>query len=518
MTQPVELPGWGKLDRASYTKEELIDVWHEVVRLLELPIHCGEVLHTIERDAAGLFLVKTQRGEFRARHVCLALGRRGTPNKLGVPGEELPKVSYTLIDAHALRGRRILVVGGGDSAVEAALGLAEQPDNVVTMSYRREAFFRLKARNETHLKAALAGGRIQALLSSQVRRIGEREVEIVQHVDGVERELLLENDEVIVLAGGVAPFQLLEKCGVSFDPRLRKAPEPLADSGTGLTQALLAALGLALGALGWVFWHRGYYALELHERIDAPEHAWLRPYGVVGLACGIGAVALIASNLAYLARRAELFGLRWFGLRRWMTAHVVTGILALLFALIHGAMAPRATLGGHALTALAVLVLSGAIGRYFYAFVPRAANGRELVLEEVHARLAALAGEWDRGNRAFGERVRARISDLSATARWRASFVRRVAALFASQRALRRALGDLEAQGRAEGVPEKQLGEMLALARKAHRASMAAAHFEDLRALMSTWRYLHRWVALYMVLVVILHVVVALRFADAGGS
>lgn len=519
MTQPVQLPGYGELNRESYSKEELMDVWTDVVRALDLPVLCGEVFSVAEREAGGGFSVRTNRGEFRATSVCLALGRRGTPNKLGVPGEELPKVTYSLLDAQSYHGRRILVVGGGDSAIEAAVGLSEQPGNHVSICYRREAFFRLKARNETQLREALDAGRLHAFLSTEVASIEAEHVDLVVREGGVERVERLPNDEVFVLAGGMPPFQLLEKSGVSFDPAIRKQSAPIADSGTGLTQALLVAFSLALTVGAWVLWHRDYYSLALHERIAASKHAWLRPSAGLGLACGIAATAMIVCNLAYLLRRAEFAKLRWSSLQRWMTSHVVTGILALLFALVHAAMAPRATVGGHALAALGVLIVTGAIGRYFYAFVPRAANGRELALEEVHARIGALAGEWDRGNRDFGERVRARVHELSVSGPWRHSFLRRLRALLSSQSHLRRTLAALEAEGRAEGVPESQIAEISRLAKQAHRASISASHFEELRGLMSTWRYLHRWVALYMVLIVVLHIVAAFRYAlDFGAS
>jgi len=244
------------------------------------------------------------------------------------------------------------------------------------------------------------------------------------------------------------------------------------------------------------------------------RHALLRPGAGVGLASGIGAVLLIVSNLAYLVRRAEACGLRIGGLQRWMTAHVVTGVLALLLALVHAGMAARATVGGHALVALGVLVLTGAVGRYFYALVPRAANGRELALEELHGRLASLASAWDRENRAFGERVRARVQALVAAGSWGGSYLRRLVALASGRRALRAALAELEREGRREGVPADQLHELLVLARRAHRASWTAAHFEELRALMASWRFLHRWGALYLVLIVALHVFAALRWGE----
>jgi len=516
MTQSVELPGFGRLDRELYTKEELIELWGEVARAMELPIRTGLEFEQVTRGSDGIFVVKTSRGEFRARHVCLALGRRGTPNRLGVRGEELSKVAYSLLDAQSYRERRILVVGGGDSAIEAALGLAEQQGNRVTLSYRREGFFRIKARNEAHLVQAQADGRLEVLLGSEVESIEADHVNLRVGSSAGARSIRLANDEVFVLAGGKPPHALLERSGVSFDPALRAKVEPLAESGSGLARALAVALACALGVLGFVLWRRDYYGLELHDRATSALHAWLRPASGAGLACAIAATALILVNLAYLLRRGEYLGVRLFSLQRWMTSHVVTGVLALLFALVHAGMAPRATVGGHALAALAVLVVTGAIGRYLYAFVPRAANGRELELEEVQTRLAQLAGDWDRENPRFGERVRLRVQELVAAGHWRGKLPRRLKALLTSQRELRRALAELATSGRAEGVPDTQLRETLELAARAHRASLAAAHFEDLRALMGSWRYLHRWVALYMVLIVVLHIFVALRYASLG--
>jgi hypothetical protein len=172
--------------------------------------------------------------------------------------------------------------------------------------------------------------------------------------------------------------------------------------------------------------------------------------------------------------------------------------------------------GGHALAGLGILVLTGAIGRYFYSYVPRAANGRELELEEVRARLAALAGEWDRGG-GFSERVRAEVQRFVHESQWRHTFFARVAALVSSERRLRRTLAGLREQARDEGIASEQVNELMRLARQAQRTALMVAHYEDLRALMASWRYFHRWVALGMVLLVALHVVVALRFGQFLG-
>ena len=513
MTQPVVLPLHGKLGRTSYAKEELVELWHDVAKRHDLPIRTGVEFQALDRTPDGVFLVDTSQGRIEARHVCLALGRRGTPRKLGVPGEELPKVAYSLIDAQSYTGRRLLVVGGGDSAVEAALGLAEQEGNTVHLSYRKDAFTRLKARNESRLEKALAAGRIVPVLESEVTSIEEEVVHLRQRGDAI----CLPNDEVFVMAGGIPPFPLLEKSGVSFDPKDRPAAAPLVDRGTGLVIALSVALFLALGALAWTFSMRSYYGLEPAQRHDSPWHALLRPSGTVGLACGIGALALIATNLAYLARRSRWFGWIPGSLRGWMTAHVATGIGSLLLVLVHAGMSAKNTVGGHALAALAILLVTGAIGRYLYAFVPRAANGRELELDEVRGDLTALSAQWDRVAPELAELVGVEIRRLTGEARWRASLPRRLAALLTSQRRLRATLARLRAEARRAGAAEDQVETLAALAERAQRAALAASHYEDLRALLASWRYLHRWVALAMVLLAALHVRVALRFAGIGG-
>ncbi len=513
MTQPVTLPLHGRLSRTSYSKEELMALWGEVSAAHALPIETGAVFQRLEPRADGVIAVHTKQRCYLARNVCLALGRRGTPRKLGVPGEELPKVAYSLLDAHSYVGRRILVVGGGDSAIEAALGLAEQPGNQVCLSYRKSSFSRLRARNEARLMQARQAGELEVILESEVTRI---EPELVHLTVRENEERVLANDEVFVFAGGVAPQELLEASGVSFDPADRSPAPALADQGTGLLRALAIAAALALFVVAWTGFFADYYGLPAYERPGAREHAWLRPSGVVGLAFGVGAAVLIASNLAYLVRRSRRGAWIPGSLQAWMTSHVATGIGALLFVLVHSAMAPGHTVGGHALAALAILVVTGAIGRYFYSFVPRAANGSELVLEEVRANLAALSSEWDRGNRAFGQRVRVEIDQFVAEGQWQGSFARRLFALLSSQRRVTSTLSRLRDEAIAEGLPPAEIRSLISLARRAQRTALMAAHYEDLRMLLTSWRYFHRWVALAMVLLVGLHVAIALRYGSFG--
>ena len=511
MTQPVELPLFGRLKHTSYTKEELVDVWQGIVTKYQLPIVNDEAFIGLQRDADGNYAVRTKANTYVARHVCLALGRRGIPRKLGVPGEELAKVAYSLIDANSYQNRRILVVGGGDSAVEAAMGLAEQPGNQVSLCYRKESFFRIKARNEKRLDACLEQGVLRVLFQSEVLAIHPDSVDIATRNGSGTSTTSLANDEVFVMAGGVAPIELLERSGVSFDSSLREASRPVTEEGTGLVKALGIGFALSLVALLWALWHTDYYGLSVAERPTHPKHAMLRPGLGIGLWLGIGSVAMICVNLLYLVRRAAGLRFNLGSLRLWMTSHVATGILALLCAVLHGAMAPRDTPGGHALWALVVILVTGAIGRYFYACVPRAVNGRELELAEVKARLGRITESQDEGQRRFRDRAQSEVSTLT-DARWHGSFTGRLLGLLGVQRKLRRALARISRQGRQEGVAKDEIRETLRLARRAHRTALIVAHYEDLRAVLSSWRYLHRWVAALMVLLVVVHVVGALAY------
>lgn len=514
MTQPVELPLVGRLNRTSYSKEELVELWQRVAREHELPIRSGVTFTRVERLDDGILRVHTKDDAVDAHTVVLALGRRGTPRRLGVPGEDLAKVSYSLLDAHGYRDRRILVVGGGDSAVEAALGLAEQPGNVVAISYRKQSFFRLKSRNESRIAEAVRSGAVNALFESEVVAIQDADVLVRTKVGLVES---LANDDVFVFAGGTPPTEVLAASGVSFDPSQREEEPPLAERGTGLALALGVAFVLALTVLVWVVAHADYYTTPRTERPFHADHARLAPTGTIGLACGFAAAVCVLANLAYLARRSRRFAWIPGALRAWMTVHVATGIAALLLVLVHGAMAPRNSVGGHAAWAMAFLVMTGAIGRYLYSFVPRAANGRELELDEVRAHVATLSSEWDAGRGGFADALRAEVERSTTDERWRGSLVTRLVAFARDRRSANRRLADLRESAEAEGVAPAEIERLLDLARRAQHIALMAAHYEDLRGILASWRWFHRWVALFFVLVLAWHVVLAARYARLLG-
>jgi thioredoxin reductase len=214
MTAPVKLPLVGKVNFTETTKEDLLAFWQRVEQQTGVRISYQERLEDIS-DADGCYAVKTSRRTYRARTVLLAIGRRGTPRKLGVKGEELSKVVYRLVDAEQYAGRHVLVVGGGDSALEAATSIAAQPGSAVTLSYRSEAFSRAKEKNRRKVDQAVSGGNLQVLFRSNVVAIDEREVELEQ--EG--KTLRLRNDAVIVSAGGVLPTPFLQKIGIQVETK-----------------------------------------------------------------------------------------------------------------------------------------------------------------------------------------------------------------------------------------------------------------------------------------------------------
>ena len=219
LTAPVELPLYGTLKVAEVAKEDLLALWTGIIKKHDLHIESGMKVDGLERLADG-FVVRVGEKQWQAGAVILALGRRGSPRKLGVPGEELPKVAYRLLDAESYTGQQVLVVGGGDSAIEAAVGLSRQKGNVVTLSYRRNEFVRIKERNETNMNDAVKRGTLKLMLGSNVKSIAADKVIIT---DAAGKDVSLPNHHVFIFAGGEAPTELLKKAGV----RMRSA-EPAA--------------------------------------------------------------------------------------------------------------------------------------------------------------------------------------------------------------------------------------------------------------------------------------------------
>jgi thioredoxin reductase (NADPH) len=214
MTAPVELPIVGKVQFRNTSKEELLEFWTQACKRNELKISYKERVESIE-NKDGAFHVKTSTQQYVASAVLLGIGRRGTPRKLGVPGEELPKVVYRLIDPEQYRGQQVIVVGGGDSALEAAASIAELGDTSVILSYRGDAFQRAKQRNRQRVDQASAKGQLKVLLNSQIREIRTDSVLLQQSG----QEMQVANDAVIVSAGGILPNDFLKSIGIKVETK-----------------------------------------------------------------------------------------------------------------------------------------------------------------------------------------------------------------------------------------------------------------------------------------------------------
>jgi thioredoxin reductase len=218
MTAPVQLPIVGTAKFTGASKEKLLAFWEDVAARTGIKVNFYERLEKIEPSGERL-LVHTSKQQYRTRSVLLAIGRRGTPRKLGVKGEDQAKVVYRLIDPQQYRGQHVLIVGGGDSALEAALACAGEPGTQVTLSYRGDAFSRVKQKNRERLQQAQAARTVQVLLSSNVVRIDKASVVL----DNAGKKLELTNDAVLVCAGGILPTPMLKEIGVQVETKFGTA-------------------------------------------------------------------------------------------------------------------------------------------------------------------------------------------------------------------------------------------------------------------------------------------------------
>lgn len=214
MTAPATLPIIGIVRFGEVSKETLLAFWQDVLVKTGLAPQFEEQVTAVNKRGAH-FEVITSKGQYLTKTVMLSIGRRGTPRPLGVPGEELSKVVYRLIDPEQYTGRKVLVVGGGDSALEAAGRIAEMPGTTVTLSYRGTGFARARAKNRAMVDEFIAQNRIELLLESVVQQIESDRVVI----ESKGAELIIDNDDVIVCAGGLLPTQFLKDMGVQVEKK-----------------------------------------------------------------------------------------------------------------------------------------------------------------------------------------------------------------------------------------------------------------------------------------------------------
>lgn len=212
MVQPMELPLHGTVNLREVEKEPLLQLLISVVEKHDLNIRVGEKVTAIKRENSH-YMVTTSKEEYHTRKVLLAIGRRGTPRKIDCPGEKSEKVTYRLLDPQKYHHKKILVVGGGDSAIEAAVALSGQPGNTVHLSYRGENIFRIKEGNRERVERAVEDGKVTLLLNSVVTKIDAERA----YIDQQGTELILANDQIFVLIGGVLPTEFLQGIGIEFN-------------------------------------------------------------------------------------------------------------------------------------------------------------------------------------------------------------------------------------------------------------------------------------------------------------
>ncbi len=385
MTETVDLPFYGKFGRPLISKEALMEMFTEALRKAEIKIVHGVKVTGIDGED-GNFAVQTEKGRIRCQKVILAIGRMGTPRKLEVPGEDLPKVTYLLLHPEQYAGKKVLVVGGGDSALEIAQMLAAEEGTEVSISYRSPAFGRAKQRNKDNIEKLIQDGRVNAIMSSTVVAIHPDRVEI--DVAGLRTEIA--NDYVVVNVGGVLPTEFLKSVGVSIQRHVGQVAQKPKKKSVSTTSRVLTEenteerhrirLGTALAVLGVIIlaglWYTGrnYYWLPLAQRSYSPLHKFLKPGGGWGHGVGVVATLVMLSNFLLPLRKhwRRLKGRK--PIKEWLTFHVFVGIMSPLVILFHAAFGSNNMIATLCYTSLVCVVGTGLVGRFLFGLIPIAGD------------------------------------------------------------------------------------------------------------------------------------------------
>lgn len=214
MTGPLDFAMYGRVSKRKMSKEQLVELWNDIQEKTQIPVTTDALVERIEREPNGDWTVQSSAGPFRAANVLLALGRRGSPRKLEVPGEELSKVSYRVIEPQVFVGQDVMVVGGGNAAVESVFALLDQGDCAsVSISYRKGAFARCRKANRQRIDQEIHAGRVRSYLPTEVDEIREKQL-VLRDESG--QRLPIQNDSVVVQVGGTAPTDLLRGIGIEI--------------------------------------------------------------------------------------------------------------------------------------------------------------------------------------------------------------------------------------------------------------------------------------------------------------
>lgn len=404
MTQAIPFPLAGTVQPTTMNKAKLVSMFERIIARHDIRLEPGMRVEQISRQDDGSFIVESGETKVHARKVMLSIGRRGTPRKLGVPGEHLPHVRYTMTEPDTYTGQRVLVVGGGNSAVETACLLAELPQTQVSLSYRGNSPDRANAANRERFEALVSENKLQAIANSTVSEITPEYALLTRK----ESEVRIPADAVIVQIGGELPSDLLKHYGVSLERhfgeeteknrtmvsgddvfhniRRQRRAEGLQNfhvEKPGIPGWLKWLLGILTIAVLGVLFHTGraYYLTPETIRRDMESLQVFRASGTFGHTLGIWAAALMAFNLLYFARKEFRVFSRLGSIHSWMYFHQFSGLLAAMVVLLHTALILHNAFALALYISMGLLLLTGIIGRYLYVMVPTDPRGRPLTHE-----------------------------------------------------------------------------------------------------------------------------------------
>jgi thioredoxin reductase/NAD-dependent dihydropyrimidine dehydrogenase PreA subunit len=517
MTETVDLPFFGKFGGPLISKENLLDMLGGVLKKADIKISHGVKVNGIEGEN-GHFEVVTDKEKIKCQRVVLAIGRMGAPRKLGVPGEDLPKVTYLLLHPEQYAGKKVLVVGGGDSALEIAYMVAGQKGAEVTLSYRNPAFGRAKERNRDNIDKLIRDGRVKALMSSTVVSIHPNKV--VLDVNGSRTEIA--NDYVVVNIGGVLPTEFLASLGVSIQRHVGQIIEKARRKPVSTSRVLneekteerqRVRLGTVLSLLGILIlgymWYvgRNYYWLSPAQRIHSPLHKTLRPGGLWGHGVGVGATLVMLSNFLLPLRKhwRRLKGRK--PIRHWLTFHVFVGFMSPLVILFHAAFGFNNMVATLCYGSLVCVVGTGILGRFIYGLIP-VAGDRYLEITELRSRMEQLRGNLNPllAKARKPQRVHWLLKIATSPVPERVGFLRSLFSFPLDLIRVRISLVGCRSLFPARDDYfefKRMIGRLVRLKRQ-------VSVFRTAKRLMNSWRVLHVVLAVFLLLVIALHIYTAM--------
>lgn len=524
MVDHFNIPGFGKLGGGELSKEQLLDTFQELVNSFQIAIDEGVKVEGVTGHD-GDFAVQSSRGTFHAAKVVLAIGRRGDPRKLGVEGENLPKVMYELREPELFNDASVLVVGGGDSAIEAACQLARESTAKISLSYRKNFFLSCRPQNRQEILAHIDSGRINSLMETTVYRIDSNAVGLhcpQKSADGHNApamnsdriELEVANDYVLVCIGGELPGKLLSEVGLSVDmlhgeqkPRARQAQAsrqvPIRDLQERRHKRLvysLVTLGISIIA-ALIYVGQEYYWIAPSLRPSHPMHAFLKPAGIWGHSIGIGATFFMMLNFLYPLRK------RWKRMKgtapiqTWMTLHMFVGLMSPVVIGFHAAFLHANILATATWIALSIVVVTGLFGRYLYGLVP-STEGEVLTLSEVEALLLRHENRTLRHlKHASSQSAVTQLTQAAAHGGVGSSLLIVILGfpwrLFRRRLQLHRARALFKDAAQFEDF-RRSIGEL-------ERIKTQVRSYKGLKSFFGAWRIFHASLAIFMVLLVSLH-------------